>query len=711
MNRAERRRQEKLVKKNGHIETATNTVNAQNALQRAVSFHKGGQIEDAILWYRKALEYNPTDLASLLNMGAALQGRGEITEAIACYQKAITIKPDYPNAYCNLGVAYQDLGRLDEAIKTLKKAIELAPEFPDALSNLGNALFKNGDIDEAIIYCKKAIAIKPDYAEALSNLGNCLKEQDSYEEAISCLQKAIAIKPDFAEAYSNLGVALFEQGRDDEAINSYKKAISIKPNYAEAYSNLGYSLQVKGELHDSASCLQQAIAIKPDYAEAYSNLGTTFHKQGKFNKAVQSYRKAIAIKPDFVDCRNQLICCLDHFVEITDNQPQIERKKWAEQHAKPLKVHWPSHKNSPDPERKLRIGYVGADFKNHSAALIFAPMLLNYDKDCFQLFCYAGNSTTDDLTLRFKENSTHWLQTSKMDDETLAKEITNDGIDILVDLAGHTLGNRLMVFARKPAPIQLTAWGYPLGTAMEAMDYLIADKIVIPLPERSKYTEQILDLSCIIQYSPTIEFPEITELPFNKNGFITFGAFNRIEKYNSELYKTWAEILIRIPNAKLLFKTGTQEISKFENEVKNIFFKYGVEKDRLTVLGRTLTIDHLDTHNQVDIVLDPYPHNGGLTTLDSLRMGVPVLTCEKLTPFPDSASVIRLLGLGEWCASSKADYIEKAVEFSQAISTLESLRRELRERYDNSVIGNSQLYVKEVEDSYRKIWKKWCDEQ
>ncbi|MBF0446270.1 MAG: tetratricopeptide repeat protein, partial [Magnetococcales bacterium] len=412
-----------------------NSDNAQDALHKAISFHRAGQLSEAIHWYKKNLTFNPNDTTSLSNMGAALQSLGRLQEAVTCYKQGIAINPDYANNHSNLGVALQELGQLDQAI--------------------------------------------------------------------SCMQKATTLKTDFADAYSNLGDVLRE----------------------------------KGELEDAVISCKKAIAIKPDFAQAYSNLGIAYQEQGKFEKAIESYRKAIAILPDYTICHNNLICCLDLFSQKPDDLFQTERIKWAEQHAAPLKVHWPSFTSIPDPEKKLRIGYVGSDFKNHSAAHIFGPMLLNYDTEKFQVFCYVGNKVVDGFTRSFKEKATHWLPAWQMDDETLAKEIKNDGIDILVDLAGHTTGNRLLAFARKPAPIQLTAWGYPLGTAMEAMDYILADPIVIPLSERKKYTEQILDISCVIQATPTIKFPEITELPFTKNGYITFGAFNRVEKYNQDLYK------------------------------------------------------------------------------------------------------------------------------------------------------------------------------
>ncbi|MBF0445202.1 MAG: tetratricopeptide repeat protein, partial [Magnetococcales bacterium] len=681
------------------------------ALHKAISFHSVGQLDEAIHWYKKTLEINPVDTTSLSNMGAALQSQGRQEEAIACYQKAIAIKPDYANAYSNLGVTLLEQGKLVEAISLLKKATAIKPDYAEAFSNLGNAQRKHGELEDAIYSCKKAIAIKPDYAEAFSNLGSCLKEQDKLDEAISCFVKAITFKPDYAEAYSNLGVALHEQGKFAEAIIKYQKAIAILPNYAEAYSNLGFSLQEQGELDESVRILQQAIAIKPNYAEAYSNLGVTFQDLGKFDDAIKCFKKGIALKPDFTHCHNQLICCLDMYVDVSDEQPYTERKKWAEQHATPLQVHWSTFTNIPDPTKKLRIGYVGADFKHHSAAHIFGPMLLNFDAEQFQIFCYAGNTLEDDLTEQFKEKSTRWLQTSRMDDEALAKEIKNDGIDILVDLAGHTIGNRLLTFARKPAPIQINAWGYPFGTAMEAMDYIFADPFFIPHSEHNKYTEQIINIPCVIHMQKVNTFPDVTDPPSCQNGYITFGAFNRLKKYNDSLFTLWAEILRHIPTAKLIFKTPKLDSSMQVKKIQVFFMSLGISKSRLIFIGKTSRYDHLKAHEQIDIMLDPFPHNSGMTALEALRMGVPVLNCETKIRGPISSTMLNILGIDEWRTKSEEEYVAKAVLFASDIKLLKTIRHQLRNRFDNSVLGNSQLYTQEVEAVYRKIWKKWCATQ
>ncbi|MBF0194185.1 MAG: tetratricopeptide repeat protein [Magnetococcales bacterium] len=650
---------------------------AEQALQKGVDLHKANQFEQAIKWYKKVLEIRPKDAAVLSNIATALQSIGKLDEAVNIYKKVINIKPNYAMAY----------------------------------SNLGNILAQQGRADEAIINYNKAINIKPDYSLAYFNLGNAQKEKSKLDEATISYQKAIKFQPDYAEAYNNLGNILKEKNRVDEAIKCYKKAILIKPDYAEAYNNIGTALHENNQLDESVPNYQKAIAIQPKYAEAYNNLGNAIKEQGKLKSAVACYKKAISIKPGFVEAHNNLIFCTDLFTNVDSDQFQIERKIWADIHAEPLKPVWPKLNNTANPNRKIRVGYVSSDFRHHSAAYIFGPVLLQHDRNNFQIYCYAGNSTVDDMTEQFKKIAHKWLCTYNLDDAKLAKIIENDEIDILVDLAGHTKGSRLLTFARKPAPIQITAWGYPHGTGMDAMDYLFADPIFIPQKERHKYSEEIIDLPCAVHLNSEISFTDIKELPFKKNGYITFGAFNRIEKYNDAVFKVWAKILHKMPTAKLLIKTVKLDHAKRVEDIHNYFVNLGIDTSRIILVGKTSKEEHQETYNKVDITLDPFPHNGGMTTLESLRMGVPVLTCESQTRCPTSASILHVVGLDDWRAKSEKEYVDNAVEFANNIKTLETLRKELRDRFDESALWNSDIYTKAVETLYRQLWHKWCDDK
>ncbi|MBF0382089.1 MAG: tetratricopeptide repeat protein [Magnetococcales bacterium] len=683
-------------------------INVEAAYAKAVEHFHAGEYSQADQLASAILQIAPRHLDAINLLGVIAQKINRYDLAVEQFLRAINIDGNIALLYFNLGISLCHLGNNKEGIINLEKAISLNPNYFEAYSSLGNALTIEGELSKAVTTLQKAIAINGEFFAAHSNLGNALKAQGRLLEAKQCYKKAIELAPDYDEAYNNLGAVLEELGEFAKAVASYQKAIAINPNYARAYSNLGNALKEQGKLDEAIVNFNKAISIEPQYAQAYFNLANTQKEQNKLQEAVANYQKALSIKPDFADAHSNMIFCIELFSDGTTDLAQREREKWAKHFAAPLKGLWPTYNNNPDPSRRLKIGYVGADFNQHSAAFIFSPMLLHYDRDGFLVYCYAGNKIEDHVTRQLRKNSTGWRSTIGVDDAALATQIQKDGIDILVDLAGHTKGNRLLTFARKPAPIQITAWGSSQGTCMEAMDYLFSDPIVIPQSKRNRYTEEVVDLPCEIHLGSDSNYPQVDEPPVGERGYITFGAFNRLEKYNEQLFGAWAEILRRVPTAKLLIKAEKFDSISVVNEVRGHFIKHGLDNNRVILKGKTSHYDHLKAHNEVDIMLDPYPHNGGMTTLESLRMGVPVLSCEQKSVSPMSSSILHVLGLDEWRAYDEMDYVAKAVEFANDIQTLKTVRGELRERFDKSVLGNSSLYVAKVEAIYRQLWKKWC---
>ncbi|MBF0444917.1 MAG: tetratricopeptide repeat protein [Magnetococcales bacterium] len=697
----------------------------------------------AVEQFQKAMDIDSSNPLFYYNLGISLYGLGRLDEAVNAQKKALSIHPNYAEAYNSLGNVLIELKKLDEAIEYLQKAIEIQPKYAYAHYNFANALFEQGKLDNAISCYQKAIFLKPGFADAHNNLGIVLQEQNKHKKAVSCYQKAIAINPDFADAHSNLGSALREIGQLDAAIISCQKAIAINPGFADAYCNLGNAQLKFGNLNEAVASFEKAIVLKPDLATAYYNLGVVFHKQIKFAKAilcnqkaiaiqpgfanaycnlgfiltdqsrydeaVKFYKKAMAIEPDNASIHSNLILCIDLFSDVTSDLCYTERKKWVKQHVEPIQPFTEPFENIPNPTKKLRIGYVGADFLYHSAAHIFGAMLLNYNANEFEIFCYVGNTEEDKLTAQFKEKATSWQLIAAMDDAALADKIKQDGVDILVDLAGHTKGNRLLTFARKPAPLQVSAWGYPLGTNMTAMDYLFSDPFFIPVSKRGDFTEKVIDLPCVIHMLADTPFPEVIDPPACDNGYVTFGAFNRLEKYNDGVFTLWAEILQRIPTAKLLFKTVRLDSPTEAARIVQIFQNLGITQDRLVMIGKTSREEHLKAHGKIDIMLDPFPHSSGMTSLESVRMGVPVLNCETKIRGPISSAIMHILGEDEWRCVDEAEYVAKAIKFANDIQYLKTLRYQLQDRFDESVLGNSKLYTQEVETIYRQLWKKWCE--
>jgi len=647
---------------------------------------------------------------AFLKQGDVHFRNGQLEDVAECCRRAIALNPHCAEAYANLGYVFQIQGNLDEAIASYRRAQEIKPDFAQVHNNLGDALKTLGQLDEAVACFRRALVIKPDFVMAHYNLGDALKAHGQLDDAVASYRQALKIKPDFAEAHSNLGNALKAIGQLDEAVTSYRRALEIKPDYAMAHYNLGNALKDLGQLNDAVLSYRRALEIKPDYAQAHYNLGYAQKDLGQLGDAVASYRRSLVIKPDF-EAHGSLIFTLDMASDMDISALHDERKRWVEAHAAHLLQHRP-HANVADPERRLRIGYVSADFKMHSAASAFGAMLTNFDRSKFEVFAYSNTVKEDQLTQHFRQSATCWRKIVGLSDDAVADLIRRDDIDILVDLSGLSAGNRLLVFARKPAPIQITAWGYASGTGMQAMDVLFSDAVVVPPEEKQFYTEQVRYLPCLLAHSPHQIPPPVNDLPALSAGRITFGSFNRLIKISDDAYQTWARVLLSVPNSRMLLKTGELDDAETRARVTGHFTRAGVAPERLSLLGKTSWQEHMAAFNRVDISLDPFPQGGGVTTLEGLLMGVPVVTLRWPTlSGRTSASILTILCLTDWIAWNPEQYVEIAVRKTQNISALAELRQQMRTHFTSSIIGDADAYVSAVEQEYRQLWREWCVRQ
>lgn len=386
----------------------------------------------------------------------------------------------------------------------------------------------------------------------------------------------------------------------------------------------------------------------------------------------------------------------------------IARSEWAATYPDPLKSLWPTLKNLPDPYRKLRIGYVSADFREHSAAYGFGGMLAHFDRARFDVYAYYNSKIEQAMTRAIQENVTCWREVYDLNDEQLSALIRLDKIDILVDLSGHSGGNRLMMFALKPAPIQITAWGYASSTGMAAMDYFFTDHICVPESEQHYYTEKIIYLDCAISYFFQIKPPDIGPSPFEKNGHITFGAMNRLDKLTDEYFRTCAAVLHQVPDSQLLIKADTLERPEAQEKILKHFI--GLKRERIEFAGLTTRAEHLATFNKIDICLDSFPQGGGMTICDGLLMGVPAIVLEgDIIPARVAASIMERTGLPGWITQTTDEYIVRA--FAATISecvTLPGQRAVIRAAF-LSTVADSKSYCKQVETKYRELWRKSCN--
>jgi predicted O-linked N-acetylglucosamine transferase (SPINDLY family) len=670
------------------------------------------ELDEAVACYQRALTIQADYVEVFLNLGKVFQAQEKLSEAINCFSKALEIKPDMAYTHYDLGMAFQKQGALDKATDCYRKVLMLKPDFAEAYVILGIILKEQGEAGEAMMCYGRALELKPDLIEAHNNLGGIFKDRGMLDEAISCYQKALVNKPDSADVHYNLGVTFHELFRLDEAELSFRRALQNKLDYAEAYNNLGSTLQLLGRRDEAEVCCRKALQIKPDYAEAHSNLGVILENLCRLDEAMASLRQALEIKPDFADAHSNLIFAMDLSDTVNLSELHGERKKWDEVHAIHLRQDT-HHSNSRSSARRLRVGYVSADLREHSAPKVFGGMLIRYDRSQFDVFAYSNlKGKADRFTDLFKQNVTAWRNIGGLSDDAVAKMIREDRIDILIDLSGHSAGNRLLAFARKPAPIQITAWGYATGTGMRAMDVFFTDPVMVPPHEKQYFSEEIRYLPNVVGAFFIDPFPDVNELPALSDGVITFGSLNRLAKISDKTYRAWTEVLLAVPRSRLILKTVELDDATVRERVIEHFTKAGVVAERIIMLGKTSWNEHVQAYNQIDIALDPFPHGGGVTTLEGVMMGVPAITLRWPTTVGRlSASIMTTLGLTDWIAETEEQYVALAVQKAGDLQSLAVLRQQLRGIFTSSVIGDQAAYTQAVEQEYRKLWQEWCARQ
>jgi predicted O-linked N-acetylglucosamine transferase (SPINDLY family) len=616
--------------------------------------------------------------------------------------------PSYGLGWLVTGAILRQRGQYVDALTAMQKAAVLLPDDVAAINNLGLALHDMGRLVEAEATFRRALAMNPDFAEAYGNLGNTLHTLGRVSDAEDCYQRAIRIKPDFADAYNNLSITLKGVGRLVEAEGACRRALEINPGFAEAFSNLGFILKEQWRLGEAEENIQLALSINSNCVEAHCNLAATRLESGKCVEAEASLRHALQLRPYDATLHSNLIFTLDLMSAESTASLQKERRLWNALHAAHL-PRYELHRNIPSPERRLRVAYISADFRTHSAAYAFTSMLLDFDRKQFEVIAYSNSKNEDKLTETFKKSVTLWRNIAGLPDDEVADLIRQDEVDILVDLSGHTAGNRLLVFARKPAPIQITAFGYAAGTGMEAMDVLLADEIFVPRDEVPLYAERVRYLPCAVSMFVSDDMPAPDTLPALSGGGITFGSFNRLVKLSGQTYLAWAEILRALPDSRLILKTHALDDAGTRGRVSEHFIRAGIDPSRIILLGKTSREAQLAAFNRVDIALDTFPHGGGMTTLEGLVMGVPVVTLRWPTLTGRvSASILTTLGMQDWIAESQDEYVKLAIKKAADLQLLSVLRGQLRGRFMSSVIGDQAAYVRCVEREYRLLWREWC---
>jgi predicted O-linked N-acetylglucosamine transferase (SPINDLY family) len=655
------------------------------------------RLDEAAAAYRRALQLNENAPQTHNNLGVVLKKLKKLDEAVAHYRRALALQPDYAETHTNLGNALFEQGKLDEAIAAHQWALELKPDFAEAMNNLGNALKEKAQLPQAIECFKRAETLAPDRAETPHSLGAALKQQGHLDEAIACYRRALQLDPNYADAHNSLGIGMQEQGHAADAIACYQRALQLQPDMPEVHNNLGNILRDDGQITAAIDCYQRALQLKFDMHEAHNNLGNAYKDQGRLEEALACYRRALEIKPDFADAHSNLVFAMHYLPGITLAELLAAHIEFDRQQAVRFRPPLQSEKRDMPRSGKLRLGFVSPDFCQHPVGHFLIRTLENLDRDQAEIVCYSDRIGKDRLTARFQTVSSTWRDVLGWNNERLAAQIRDDTIDVLFDLAGHTARNRMLTFAHKPAPVQVTWIGYEGTSGMSTIDYLVADRYMVPEESARYCTEKVLRLpECYLCFDPPDEAPPIGPLPAEQAGYVMFASCNNLAKVNEEVVSAWAEILRRTAGSKLLLKYRGLEDAGVRARYVDLFAAHGISSDQLNIEGWSPLGEMLATLNRVDIALDPFPFAGGVTTCNALWMGVPVVTWPGETfASRHSLSYLSNIGMMETIATSRAEYIDIACRLATNLPRLAEMRKGLRARMSSSPLCDGKQFAKD----------------
>ncbi len=677
-------------------------------------FNAQGRVDEAIDCLSRATSLDTADADSHFMLADLLSSRGRYQDATRSYRAGLSILPEVAAAHNNLGASLRHLSRNDEAIACFENALRIDPGFTDAHKNIADLLRSDGLIEKAIEHYRLVVDLQADAVHSRRCLGELLLETKQIDEALRSYREVLTLEPDSARSHYELGNALVAAGRANEAIVCFRQAVRLDPKDANAHSNLGYVLNRAKRFEEAKQCFLNALTLDPELVEARNNLGGILQMQGQLRPAMEAYERAMRLAPEQLYVFSNYLTCLNYHDQADPEDVFKQHRNFsklipgASKAAKAIEI------LQPDPERRLRIGYVSADLRYHSVAFFIAPVLEQHDRRLFEVTCYANVAEPDANTQRLKALSDNWRDIAELSDAEVAAWIRRDAIDILIDLSGHTVGNRLPVFNQRPAPVQVTYLGYPNTTGLESIDYRLTDALTDP-PGRSDrlHSEKLVRLDGgFLCFQPLDSCPEISESKASDaGGGIVFASFNELLKITAPTVSAWCQILARTPGSELMIKGTTLEDEGTRQLVVDRFAAQGLPPERLQLIGRTPTLEeHLDLYNGVDIALDTFPYNGTTTTCEALWMGLPVVSQSgDVHASRVGLSLLSSVGLGDLVAKNMGEYVKKAEILAADHERRLQLRKDLRKRMLSSALMDSQSVTRHIESAYRDMWRHACE--
>lgn len=649
----------------------------EEAFEHAVVLHRAGQLAEAEAAYRALLREDESRSECGNNLGLLVFARGDAAEAEALYRQAIASYPDNTDAHTNLGGLLAARGDIDDAIESFHAALRIDPSSVSARVNLATHLTAWGRYDEAARQCLQAITTQPLLPEAHNQMGNIMLALDDYPAALVWFRRAAAIAPDWGPAYNNIGA----------------------------------TLRRAGHLEAAAAHFYHAMRAADDFVDAYLNYGNVLTDLGRPQDAVTSYDRVLAVRPDHAGALHNIPFALNYADDISAED--LARRHFESGSRLEAPFLGPVRHGVPQPlaGRRLRIGYVSPDFRAHAVAFFFEPLLAAHDRAKVEIFCYAELTAPDAVSERIAKSADHWRPTRGMSDDALADRIAADRIDVLVDLAGHSAHNRLLVLARRPAPVQVTWLGYANTTGLTTIDARLVDAISDPAPQANGLaSERLIRLEGGFHcYLPPEDAPSVKPPPSLEQGHVTFGTFNNIAKISPSTLRVWSRILERLPTSRLYVKS--RFFSDPESRARSLqrLVEHGIPETRVTLAEGIPTIaDHLDAYGRIDIALDSFPYNGTTTLCEAMWMGVPVVTLRgDRHAARVGASLLTHVGLTELIAESEQDYVERAVALARDPVRLTALRQELRARMAASSLCDPPAFAHKIETAFFAL----CEER
>ncbi|WP_411885823.1 tetratricopeptide repeat protein [Polaromonas sp. YR568] len=682
---------------------------ARPEVEKLVSRYKQKRFAEAEALARSLTQRFPSYGFGWKMLGAMLQVQRGPQDAVLPMRKAVDLLPNDAEAHLNLGAVLKALDQPAEAEVSFQRVLEITPEHADAHNELGALCKKQDRLVEAEDHFRQALKARPEFVAAHFNLGMVIAALGRPAQAEPCLLRALELAPAYAQAHLVLAGILKGQEKNAEAEIHCRQALEIKPEFIDAHNELGIVLAKLGRPADAEASYRRALEINPAYFSGHNNLGILLGEQNRLIEAEESFRRALEIRPDDVSLYSGLLFSMSQNDAVDAAVLFAEHRRFGAHFEAPLRAQRLQHGNSREPERRLQVGFVSGDLYHHAVASFIEPVWANLAASAgLSLHAYSNHTTHDGVSQRLRSHVKRWNPVTGLSDAALAEKIRADGIDILIDLSGHTARHRLLSFARKPAPVQVSWMGYPGTTGMSSMDYYLSDRFLLPPGQfDDQFTEKLVHLPANAPFLPTAGAPAVNELPALGKGYLTFGSFNRPSKISRAVIALWSQVLRAMPTSRMVL--GAMPPDGQYDALIAWFAEEGIARERLDFHPRTSMTDYLALHHQVDMCLDTFPYNGGTTTLHALWMGVPTLTLAGSTVAGRSgAGVLGHVGLNEFVAQAPAEFVREGLSLAADLPMLAGLRAGLRERFAQSVPGQPALIAAGLERALRAMWRRWC---